>query len=81
MYKIEVIDELQNSTIYKVLRANSRGDLVLDVKPRKYIEFVSQSYGMDSIMYKNREDTYSWESCYIKSSKGHEMGRVRRVED
>lgn len=81
MFNVEVVDEFENSSIYKVLKINSRKDLVLDVKPRKYIEFVSQSYGMDSIRYKNREGKYSWENCYIKTSKGHVMGRIRRIKD
>ena len=82
MFQIEVVDEyFNNSEIFRVLRINQRGDLVLDTKPRKYIEFVSQMWGREDIQNKNKAGDYSWIESYIKTSKDYHLGYVRRIAD
>lgn len=83
MFKVEIVDEnFTNSQVFTVLRTNaSRGDLVLDSKPRKSIEFASQIWGAEDIQYKNKEGKYGWIECYIKTSKDYHMGYVRRIEE
>ena len=77
--KLEIKYEDNSETkIYSVVRKRGNGDYVLDVKPRIYIELESPYWG---ISYKGADGKYQWHSCYIKTSKGHRMGLVRRVED
>lgn len=75
--KLEIKYEDESETQIHLVVRKSGGDYVLDVSPRIYLELESPYYG---ISHKDKDGKYYWQSCYIKTSKGHRMGFVRRVE-
>lgn len=70
MFYVEIEDCNEHVTINKVLKIDLKWNLVLDHKPRVYIEIASQLFDLDSF----KENDYKWEDCYIKTSKDYKMG-------